>query len=727
MKPKARLPAALAAAATLLLCGVPAVAQWDQTNEDGFGAGINSTTAMAVFNEVLYAGTENPGALFRLGNPGGTSLFGWQDVDLPIDEIADVDTIAIPCMCVFSPTDRSWPQLYVAVNGRSGGDGRSFILRSQTGYSWERASEVWDGDTHGDIQAMAVFEGDLYVVFGDTQRLHEEFFRIYRTDATTWDLAASRETIPLGIGDWHFGDLEVFGGYLYAGTSGLNESEDPTRTAEVWRSRNGTDWTKDGDLSSPTMAEVESMEVFAGRLYVGTKNHAEAEDRAGPEIWRREAGEWRNLSAERRSFPREALHVDVLFAYRNALYAATGAAVYTRIYRSIDGETWDQITPEGISGHSEDDNYATGAMAGVGEYVYLGTMLNQEAGTEVWRFATLRTGFGPSLAHLNGDVFLLYEMASADGNVGEAILDGGELTYHGPVRDQDAATTWVLTNKQPASFGYDFMGLLVGSEYVQLVYRSPDENTVWQVRKTLVDGRNWYWQTPELVEGAHTNRAPGATAHNWTGPSGPQLTVAYTDPGSGRIHYRVKQGTNWSSEYSLPSEARSSNGPEIVSFDDDLYVFYRGAGDDDWLYVARKVVNTPSNTEWEISRLTRAFTRASTTDRAVSAVVHDGALVVAYVGHNNDSIWLRRTTDGETWDRLGYVRGPVTENNPDLAVCGGELYLAYKPTGDQELCFGTLAIDTENEHDTAGHIWRTLRPVGCCPGCILIVIPLFSP
>ncbi|MFC2095421.1 hypothetical protein ACFLSW_03165 [Candidatus Bipolaricaulota bacterium] len=732
--PRARcLSVVIALAYVLVLCGFAALAQWQQINDDGFGYGANTTASLALFNNVLYAGTENTGGLFRLGNPTDPTTFWWFEVDLPIADVPDIPMPfvigSIPSMAVFSAPSGGWPWLYVAVNLQEdvpGGAQSSFVMRSMNGLTWELASDVWRFSTHGEIHAMAVFDGWLYVTLGDTQRQHPEFLRVMRTDGREWQEAVPSGSLTLGPGDYYFGDLEVFDGYLYAGTSGLNESEDPTRTAEVWRSRNGTVWTKIGDLSSPTMAEVKSMEVFDGNLYVGTKNHAVPEERTGPELWRYDGDEWTNLSAERRQFVREAVHLGALYAYRDVLYAATGGAVYTRVYRSLDGESWEQITPAGIREHPDDDNYLTGAMAGIGEYLFLGTGYNQGAGTEVWRLAALRSDVGPSLAQHDGAAFFLHRIPGPTENISEAVFQDGALTSLGSIYDEDVARSWALTSKQPVAYGYDFMGLMIGARYLQLVYRGHDNDSIWHTRKTS-DGMNWHWETPEVVEGAHTDRAPGATAHNWAGVSGPRLTVAYTDPDTGRIHFRKKEGSSWSSEYTLPDEARSSNGPEIITFDESLYVFYRGFGDDDWLYVGRKESNRASDTRWEISRLARAFTRRSTTDRAVSAVFYDGALVVAYVGHNNDYIWLRRSTDGVNWDRLGYVRGPVTNHNPDLTVVDGTLYLAFTPTGDEEICFGTLELDTENEHDTAGHIWRSLRPMHCCPGCILTILDVIMP
>ena len=720
---------------TLLLFCLPAAAQWQQINGDGFGVRCDITTDLVEFNGYLFASTRIPGRLFRLGDLSEESWFHWTEIDLPIPEIvpgaeADPSSVAIWALAVFTPEGDRFPWLFAAIEWGN----LSFVIRAQTTASWSLASEVWDCGADGTAVEMTVFDGRLYVSVGDLRGSDPDKMRLHRTaNGRDWETVPPGE-IALGPGDHWIEDLEVYDGHLYAGASGHNESAPGDHIVEVWRSPDGMEWSRIGELYSLSVSEVESMEVFDGHLYVGTKNHyGILEETVVPELWRFDGREWEQINTAGQ-FMRNSLHVDALYAHHGALYAGIGGgpggvATYGRVYRSVDGEAWEQVTPEGIYDHPE-NTYMASAILGIGEYVYVSTAGREEGtdGSQVWRMATLRSDAGPCLAQHDGEPYLIHVLPRPEENLWEAVLRDGEddLAVLGAVHDENVARTWAFSDRQPVAYGYSFMGLLVGSQHLQLVYADPDDS-IQQMRKTYAGGTNWTWDTPEAVADAVTTRAPGATAHNWIGPSGPQLTVAYTDSATGRIHYRVKQGTRWSAEYTLPEGARTSNGPEIVSFDDTLYVFYRGYGSDDWLYVARKVVNTPSNTEWEIARLPRAFTRRSETDRAVAAVAYEGALIVAYVGHNNDSIWLRRSPDGVNWDRLGYVRGPVTENNPDLTVSGGDLYLAFRPTGDPEICFGTLEVDPENDHDTPGHVWRSLRPMRCCPGCILTIMDVIIP
>jgi len=654
-------------------------------------------------------------------------------VDLPLGAIPGIsgefDVASILAMAVYETATPRWPWLYVGLNGRDAGSDKSIVLRTTTGFSWEPTGGIWEFAIYGEIVEMEVFAGRLYVSLGDTRTRDRTPMTLVRTDASTW------ETVPtagldLGTSDYCFGVLEVYGDALYAGTFGMNEVLGSDNAAEVWWSEDGWIWRKSADLASPTTAEIKSMATFRGRLYVGTKNHAEpGEERTGPELWRFDGLRW-ELVATGAVFEREALHLDRLFVHHDALYAGTGGgplgADYARLYRSTDGETWDQITPAGISEHSERDNYMVGALAGAGEYVFLASGLNDAGGTEVWRFAALRTDIGPALAGHDGAPYLRYRIPYPDQHISEAVIGENGPEVLGPVHDEDAARSWGLTSKQPVAYGYDHCGLALCNRYLQLVYTGHEDGIV-HVTEKRSPGRGWFWGTPEVIPDAFTERAPGATAHDWAGPTGPQLTVAYTEPGTGRILIRVRQGDEWSAAHALPDRVRTSNGPEIISFRDHLYVFYRGWGEyEHEIYVARKTSSRLSDPHWEISGLPWAFTRASTGDRAVAAVIHEGELIVVYVGHNNDHLWLRRSSDGEDWERVGYIPGITSRRNPDLAVVGGELYLAFKPVGDQEVCVGTLDVQG-NEHDTPGHIWRSVRPLHCWPGCFLTIVDVIIP
>ena len=271
------------------------------------------------------------------------------------------------------------------------------------------------------------------------------------------------------------------------------------------------------------------------------------------------------------------------------------------------------------------------------------------------------------------------------------------------------------------------MGILLVEIHLQLVFAGHNNDLIWYTAKQC-PGRGWYWDTPKYIPDSYTSRAPAATMHRWDDWTG--LTVAYrgtrsSSAGSTRIYYRVKRGTNWTPEYVMPEEVITSNAPEIISFNRKLYVFYRGHEQNNRIYVARKEINRPSHTGWEFPDLDRAFTRRSrkrvekrpgvftimeTGEKAVSAVIYEGSLLVAYVGHNNPYIWLRRSNDGVEWERLGYIRNVTTIDNPSLTVSNLSLYLAFKPVGvETEICVGSLELEEGVTNETPGHTWTSIR------------------
>jgi hypothetical protein len=365
---------------------------WAQANEDGFGPlACNSTWAMAYFNGQLYAGTEEPGRLFRTDGTKepGSDRYVWEEVPLPttFPGVEEFELRKISSMIVYETFGIPW--LYVVASGRDSSGDRmvNVLFMSSDGTTWHRTLNVWDSAYHY-MHSMEVFNGLLYVAMGDTNRVDQDVIKVLRTDGFAWELLAEGTTdIPLGDGDYYFGDMKAFGGYLYAGTSGINESVD--RTAEIWRTADGTDWEKVADLHSPTMAEVESMEVFQNQLYVGTKNHPpEGVTGTGPELWRTRNGtDWEKVATEGQFNPNR-LHLDTLLAFRGSLYAGVGGGdtplpiAPATIYTSYDGTTWEDVTPEDLAADS--DNYMVGSMAEAWNALFFGTGMNMGDGTEIW-------------------------------------------------------------------------------------------------------------------------------------------------------------------------------------------------------------------------------------------------------------------------------------------------------------------------------------------------------
>jgi len=352
---------------------------------------------------------------------------------------------------------------------------------------------------------------------------------------------------------------------------------------------------------------------------------------------------------------------------------------------------------------------------------------------------TARSYIGPSLAYYNSSVpgrnswsFLFFK-----GHNNDYIWEGnGTWTWEGlgRVNDGKESPSWAFTHDEPVAFAYELPAITGGGSpraafrSVYLVFTGHNNNYIWYTRKEIVEAydeqRVENWTTPIYIPGTNTTYSPGAMMHNWTSSTwyDETFTVAWTDS-NGRIQLKRAYESiwpfmhripfEWRSVTPLPDSCRSSNGPALISYDGKPYVFFRGRSSDYQLYYATSESNDPTHPNWQVSRIPHAYSTHSPV-----VVEHEGNLIVAFKGHNNNKIWLRRF-DGDRWHNMGYVKGIETTQRPALVSNGSiwtgyEFDLAFNSPGQSDLCVGKLYIDYTIEGDLAGHDWyQTSGPAAC--------------
>ncbi len=347
----------------------------------------------------------------------------------------------------------------------------------------------------------------------------------------------------------------------------------------------------------------------------------------------------------------------------------------------------------------------------------------------IWAFISLfavptfginaKTSHGPALAVLDGDLFLFFK-GHENENIWHSVLRGRTWESLGRVNDQhpphmeqnpSSMVSWAFTREAPSVVARHVPRLAQKWNY--LVYRGHNNTRVWYTTQkwhTTFGGTVYYkWERPKTFQNADTQNSPSAVNHLWGTVN--KLTVAFTG-----IDDRIYLIMGDALPVALPEEAQTREGPTIVSFNNHLYIFYIGVSmGDERIHVAKAQRNTRGYMNWQFSTLPRAFTTS-----VIAVVNYQGTLVVAYSGHNNDHIWLRSSSDGVNWNRLGYIENVTTDYGPALAVYGDTLYLAFKPPyitdgsivfmpDYLEVCAGTLVIESTNSPDTAGHVWSSIR------------------
>lgn len=293
------------------------------------------------------------------------------------------------------------------------------------------------------------------------------------------------------------------------------------------------------------------------------------------------------------------------------------------------------------------------------------------------------------------------------------------------VTDNKSPESFAFTAKEPAAMAYTLpaitsgAALRVASHHVYLAFRGHNNNSVWHTRREIHEAyASQYlgdWQTPRTIPGAQSNYGPAVAFHDWyESPSNKMFTVAWTAL-DGTI--KLKRATertfpvdhSWPFSYDdvtgLPSGYKSSDGPAMLSAGTDLHLFFRGQGTNERLYHA-----SGPGSDWSIASIPNAYSK-----HAPSVTLWNGDILMAYSGHNNSNIWIRRfDTSAGTWQNLGYVEGLATDERPALvATASTNLLLAFRSTSSNDTCVGTFYVDESAAPESAAHTWYQKSGSSC--------------
>jgi sugar lactone lactonase YvrE len=227
------------------------------------------------------------------------------------------------------------------------------------------------------VLSLASFNGHLYAGT-DNPSTGAQLWRNPSEAAGGWTALTGD-----GFGDATNGGINhllPFGGQLYASTWNWNPASNSSKGGQVWRSANGTDWTRvvNNGFGDANNGEVFRLVVFNGQLYASTWSYAEGR---GAEIWRSptgNAGSWSRVVTN--GFGDSANEAIISFeTFGGQFYAGTVNSVTGgQIWRSADGVSWSQVNPAGFGLSS---NWAISALAAFDGNLYAST----RDGGQVWR------------------------------------------------------------------------------------------------------------------------------------------------------------------------------------------------------------------------------------------------------------------------------------------------------------------------------------------------------
>ena len=231
--------------------------------------------------------------------------------------------------------------------------------------------------TNALVLSLASFNGQLYAG-SDNASTGAQLWRNSSDAAGGWSALTSN-----GFGDASNGGINYllpFGGQLYAGTWNWNAASNSSSGGQLWRSPNGSDWTRvvNNGFGDPNNGEVFRLAVFANQLYASTWSYGAGR---GAEIWRSStgnAGSWSRVVVN--GFGDGANEAIISFeTFGGQLYAgAINSVTGGQIWRSPDGVSWSQVNAAGFGWSS---NWAISALAAFDGNLYAST----REGGQVWR------------------------------------------------------------------------------------------------------------------------------------------------------------------------------------------------------------------------------------------------------------------------------------------------------------------------------------------------------
>lgn len=411
----------------------PGVPGWRQVNINGFGdRRAQWISSLLPFEGSLYA-AGYPARVWRMTPSGDWSQIntdGFGDgTNTEIDALADFDNYLYAATYTWVCDD---------TNCNTGHTTGPQIWRSADGGTWQNvtpAGGIGSGDRY--VASFAVFDGQLYAGLGYNNTGHGA--EIWRTaDGLTWTRVAENG-FANDIYNTDVLSLVVYDGNLYAGTRHGDWHDDDHANGplggEIWRSDNGTAWTRVNAPGFGTLEahRVESLVVFQNGLYAYVSHVGGTA--AGADVWRctkaicAEQADWTKVAENGFGVPQnQYLYTGAVFG--GYLYGAVyNATTGMQLWRTANGSDWEKATPYDGFGNSNNRYVSNHAMAVFNERLTLG-VTNGTNGAGVWQktltadFTATPTRGAPPLAvqftNTSAGDFTLSQWDFGDGGWSEA-------------------------------------------------------------------------------------------------------------------------------------------------------------------------------------------------------------------------------------------------------------------------------------------------------------------
>jgi hypothetical protein len=303
--------------------------------------------------------------------------------------------------------------------------------------------------------------------------------------------------------------------------------------------------------------------------------------------------------------------------------------------------------------------------------------------------------------------------------------DDGIYVAHAPDSNLANGGAWRQTRMSSAINTSDTPGVVYFAGGLHVLYKgSGDDSRIYIAQPAggnILDGTSWSAQP--LNPMINTSKAPAVVVLDepW---SLPELYMLYKGSGGDANIYIARSstgvvgnGNSWNAvrlnvginTSEAPAVAALNRKPSTAaSLNDIPYLFYKGAGGDTNIYIAKPTgTDVMNGLAWTFERLNPGIN----TSTAPGVVAYKDTLYLFYKGSGSDTnIYVARSTgdfmNGATWTYTRLNPGINTTVAPRPVVVGDSLYLFYKGSGDSYIWIAQPGTDIFNGTDWT---WQPLH------------------
>jgi hypothetical protein len=184
--------------------------------------------------------------------------------------------------------------------------------------------------------------------------------------------------------------------------------------------------------------------------------------------------------------------------------------------------------------------------------------------------------------------------------------------------------------------------------------------------------------------GDTSDASPAVAAHDG------KLFLAWKGSGNDNLNVMLSEDAGATFHGKHTSPETSSDSPALASHNGQLFIAWKGSGNEN-LNVATVRRARDTNGNEKIDGINPPTILSEFSDNNPAIASHNGQLFIAWKGSGNDNLNLAVSTDNGRSFHGTKTFGDTSSDSPGLASYDGQLYLAWKGSGNENL--NVAAID----------------------------------